>query len=380
MAEIYEEKITIKTYTTMAVTPEFINQVAEALDELGYSVETEQDVIDDVSELNDDVTLPGIRQTGGVMTGYVSMKLAVLYSYLQGRFAAIQSVWNSWFGTDATTGVQGEWGTLKTDAQAATTAANNAATNANSKATQAETAAGTANTAAIAADNAADNAGNEAAKAKNMNDHPAYIGDDDYWYFWDYDNQEYVKGEYARGAAATIAVGSTSTLNPDQQATVVNTGTAGAAVFNFAIPRGAKGEEGKKGDKGDKGDDLDYSTMTPAEKQQLYQYVADEIAQEGGYVLYPVTDADMTSGTFRKNSIITIDGVTYKAIRDTTNLPVVFVMEDGKYVTQVDSGINLFVIAGYSQTADWEVWIDASNNYRFRQLESRVTRLETLIQ
>lgn len=135
-----------------------------------------------------------------------------------------------------------------------------------------------------------------------------------------------------------------------------------------------------KGDKGDKGEGINWSTMSAAEKQQLYQYVADEIAQEGGYVLYPVTDADMTSGTFRKNSIITINGVTYKAIRDTTNLPVVFVMEDGKYVTQVDSGINLFVIAGYSQTADWEVWIDASNNYRFRQLESRVTRLETLIQ
>ena len=111
----------------MAVTPEFINQVAEALDELGYSVETEQDVIDDVSELNDDVTLPGIRQTGGVMTGYVSMKLAVLYSYLQGRFAAIQSVWNSWFGTDTATGVQGEWQILKVDVQTATTNANNAA-------------------------------------------------------------------------------------------------------------------------------------------------------------------------------------------------------------------------------------------------------------
>ena len=111
----------------MAVTPEFINQVAEALDELGYSVETEQDVIDDVSELNDDVTLPGIRQTGGAMTGYVSMKLAVLYSYLQGRFAAIQSVWNSWFGTDTATGVQGEWQILKVDVQTATTSANNAA-------------------------------------------------------------------------------------------------------------------------------------------------------------------------------------------------------------------------------------------------------------
>lgn len=293
----------------MAVTPEFVNNVAEALAELGYSVENENDVIDDVSQLNDDVTLAGIRATGGTMTGYVSMKLAVLYKYLQGRFTAIQNIWNAWFGTDATTGVQGEWGSLKTDAQKATTAANNAATNANSKATQAETAAGTANTAAIAADNAADNAGNEAAKAKNMNDHPAYIGDDDYWYFWDYDNQEYVKGEYARGAAATIAVGSTSTLNPDQPAKVVNTGTQGAAVFNFAIPRGAKGEDGKKGDKGDKGDDLDYSTMTPAEKSELNDTIVQHIVSEN--ILGPTYDEENHGFNFPSTIHMEYDAVNH---------------------------------------------------------------------
>lgn len=293
----------------MAVTPEFVNSVAEALDELGYSVENENDVIDDVSQLNDDVTLAGIRATGGTMTGYVSMKLAVLYQYLQGRFTAIQNIWSAWFGTDATTGVQGEWGTLKTDAQAATTAANNAATNANSKATQAETAAGTANRAATNADNAADNAGNEAAKAKNMNDHPAYIGDDDYWYFWDYDNQEYVKGEYARGAAATIAVGSTSTLNPDQPAKVVNTGTQGAAVFNFSIPRGAKGEDGKKGDKGDKGDDLDYSTMTPAEKSELNDTIVQHIVSEN--ILGPTYDEENHGFNFPSTIHMEYDAVNH---------------------------------------------------------------------
>ena len=57
----------------MAVTPEFINDVSEALDELGYSVENEQDVIDDVSQLNDDVTLPGIRVVICTMMVYVSV-------------------------------------------------------------------------------------------------------------------------------------------------------------------------------------------------------------------------------------------------------------------------------------------------------------------
>ena len=129
----------------MAVTPEFINDVSEALDELGYSVENEQDVIDDVSQLNDDVTLPGIRVVSGTMTGYVSMKLAILYTYLQGRFATIQTAWNSWFGTDATEGVQKDWSDLCEDAVAKTTAANNAATLANNKAELADEKASLAN-------------------------------------------------------------------------------------------------------------------------------------------------------------------------------------------------------------------------------------------
>lgn len=136
------------------VTDEFIEQVSEALDQLGYSVEQEEDVISDVSQIDDDVTLPGIRVQGGTMTGYVSMKLAVLKQYLDNTVQTIQqtwdawfsdvlptgvrSIWNTWFGTSDQEGVRKtwgdwftarstEWGTLKIDAQAATTRANNAA-------------------------------------------------------------------------------------------------------------------------------------------------------------------------------------------------------------------------------------------------------------
>jgi len=136
------------------VTDEFIEQVSEALDQLGYSVEQEKDVISDVSQINDDVTLPGIRVQSGTMTGYVSMKLAVLKQYLDNTVQTVQqtwdawfsdvlptgvrSIWNTWFGTSDQEGVRKtwgdwftarstEWGTLKIDAQAATTRANNAA-------------------------------------------------------------------------------------------------------------------------------------------------------------------------------------------------------------------------------------------------------------
>ena len=50
------------------------------------------------------------------------------------------------------------------------------------------------------------------------------------------------------GAAATIAVGVTATGQPGTEATVINTGTTSAAIFNFTIPKGDKGEPGKDGD------------------------------------------------------------------------------------------------------------------------------------
>ena len=55
------------------------------------------------------------------------------------------------------------------------------------------------------------------------------------------------------GAAATIAVGTVSTLAPGSNATVTNVGTSNAAKFNFGIPRGDKGVKGDQGDVGPTG-------------------------------------------------------------------------------------------------------------------------------
>lgn len=52
------------------------------------------------------------------------------------------------------------------------------------------------------------------------------------------------------GASATVAVGTTTTLPAGSNASVTNSGTASAAIFDFAIPQGPKGEKGDKGDDG----------------------------------------------------------------------------------------------------------------------------------
>lgn len=46
------------------------------------------------------------------------------------------------------------------------------------------------------------------------------------------------------GAAASVEVGTVSTGAPGSAASVTNTGTASAAVFNFVIPRGQPGQDG----------------------------------------------------------------------------------------------------------------------------------------
>jgi len=48
----------------------------------------------------------------------------------------------------------------------------------------------------------------------------------------------------ATGSAATIAAGTTTTLSAGSSATVANSGSTSAAVFNFGIPQGAKGDAG----------------------------------------------------------------------------------------------------------------------------------------
>jgi hypothetical protein len=56
------------------------------------------------------------------------------------------------------------------------------------------------------------------------------------------------------GTAATITLGTTTTSAPGTSAQVTNTGDATAAVFSFSIPRGDVGAQGIKGDKGNTGD------------------------------------------------------------------------------------------------------------------------------
>lgn len=55
------------------------------------------------------------------------------------------------------------------------------------------------------------------------------------------------------GAAATITIGTTTTGAPGSSASVTNSGTSSAAVFDFTVPRGATGATGAQGSQGPQG-------------------------------------------------------------------------------------------------------------------------------
>ena len=63
------------------------------------------------------------------------------------------------------------------------------------------------------------------------------------------------------GTAATVNAGTTTTLSPGSSATVNNSGSISAAIFDFGVPRGADGTNGKDGKDGKDGTGDNFLTM-----------------------------------------------------------------------------------------------------------------------
>lgn len=71
------------------------------------------------------------------------------------------------------------------------------------------------------------------------------IGENGNWFIADIDTGQSAHGE--SGSAATIEIGTVTTGAPGTEASVINSGTKGAAILDFVIPRGEKGNPGSAG-------------------------------------------------------------------------------------------------------------------------------------
>lgn len=105
----------------------------------------------------------------------------------------------------------------------------------------------------------------------------------------------------AAGAAATVAVGTTTTLAAGSSATVSNSGSSSAATLNFGIPTGATGATGDKG-----GVRYNYSTSTTSTAAGTFRF------NGSSSVFISVTDV---AGVNRTSWISTWDDSTSTSVK-----------------------------------------------------------------
>lgn len=102
--------------------------------------------------------------------------------------------------------------------------------------------------------------------------------------------------------------------------------------------------------------------------------IGDKYATQVGVAATYATKTEMTAATiipididnmtptmtFEKNSILGINGVMYRATKETTDFPVVLLVEDGHIVYDEDEeGRKALVVDDYTLSEDWEIWSDA---------------------
>ena len=107
-------------------------------------------------------------------------------------------------------------------------------------------------------------------------------------------------------------------------------------------------------------------------KRQLDSILDDKATRQEltEATIIPVDLESMTtSSTFVKNNILFINGVGYRATKDTAHLPVVLQVQDGHFVVDYEDGAPAFVVSDYTLDEDWEVWGDASVKRTLGQMQ-----------
>ena len=115
------------------------------------------------------------------------------------------------------------------------------------------------------------------------------------------------------GAAATIAVGTTTTSAPGGAAAVDNSGTSSAAVFNFTIPRGDAGPQGDPGPAGSGSGDVTGPASSVAGELATYANTTGKLiarlAPPAGALVGTTATQTLTSKTLTSPVINTPTGI-----------------------------------------------------------------------
>lgn len=100
----------------------------------------------------------------------------------------------------------------------------------------------------------------------------------------------------------------------------------------------------------------------------------------GAEHLHPVDISSLTpSSTFTKNSVIGINGVLYRALQATSDMPVTLAVENGAFVVNIINGKISFVITNNTLNSAWEVFTDASIEYWINSINTALASKQDTI-
>ena len=175
------------------------------------------------------------------------------------------------------------------------------------------------------------------------------------------------------GTAATIAVGTTTTTNPGTSATVTNSGTSGAAVFNFGIPKGAGvSSGGTTGQALIKNSNADYdTTWTTITGTLVYQgswnastntpTLTSSVGTNGYYYIVSVAGTTNLNGItdWQPNDWAIFNGSFWEKIDNTDLVTSVNSYTGAVVLTNTDVGAPTY--AGVGATGTWPISVTGNS-------------------
>ena len=175
------------------------------------------------------------------------------------------------------------------------------------------------------------------------------------------------------GTAATIAVGTTTTTNPGTSATVTNSGTSGAAVFNFGIPKGAGvSSGGTTGQALIKNSNADYdTTWTTITGTLVFQgswnastntpTLTSSVGTNGYYYIVSVAGTTNLNGItdWQPNDWAIFNGSVWEKIDNTDLVTSVNSYTGAVVLTNTDVGAPTY--AGVGATGTWPISVTGNS-------------------
>lgn len=152
------------------------------------------------------------------------------------------------------------------------------------------------------------------------------------------------------GSAATINVGTVTTGAPGTQASVTNSGTSSAAVFDFTIPRGADGTNGTDGTDGDDGASISASAVAITGGHRLTISSTDPQTID---VTFDVMDGTEIIQTTSDTRTVTLTVAGWQGTAVPYSQTVSFTGMTSSVVPEIGVAISNVVETGLEQQKQW---------------------------